>query len=229
MNDEVKRTTPPYTTFKSFTNLIEGLKETGVPTHISRSIVKGSNSGKAMMTASLKSLGLITEDLRATDKLRKLVGSEGEEYKEILSSLLQSAYPFLFDGSIDLQSTTTDIVAKKFQEAGASGSTISKCMAFFIAAAKESGMEVSPHLKVVPPPRNATKRVKAKKPNEGVNDKTESPAVQPPAGMEKITVPLRGMPDGVIHFPASLEPSEARRAVKAAVFILNNFYELDDE
>ena len=50
-----------------------------------------------------------------------------------------------------------------------------------------------------------------------------------PEGMERITVPLRGKEDGIIFFPAELEKEEAKRAVKAAVFILNSYYELDDE
>ena len=53
MSTETSKATPAYTTYTAFTNLINDLRENDVPSHITRSVVKGSNSGKAMSTAQL--------------------------------------------------------------------------------------------------------------------------------------------------------------------------------
>jgi hypothetical protein len=146
MNKEAKKATPAYTTYTAFTNLIKDLRENDIPSHVSRSVVKGSNSGKAMMMASLKYLGLINKDETPTNTLVQLVENE-ENYSKLLKQLLLDKYSFLFDDSIDIKTTTTERVAEKFQLAGASGSTVSKCMAFFLTAAKAAGIEVSPRVK----------------------------------------------------------------------------------
>ncbi|CAA0112319.1 Uncharacterised protein [Halioglobus japonicus] len=230
MNDSTKKVTPAYTTYKSFVNLINDLRENGIQPHITRSVVKGSNSGKAMMTASLKALGLIDEDTVPTEKLSLLVNST-EDYSTALNLVLQEAYPFLFDGSVDLSNTTTEKVAEKFKEAGATGSTITKSMHFFLSAAKEAEVEV--HSRVKAPAIDRSKQTRRK--SKLGEPKDESEAGQGggeneseiPEGMERITVPLRNMEDGVIYFPAELEQEEAKKAVKMAVFILNNFYGID--
>lgn len=232
MGDEARQTTPPYTTYKSFINLINDLREGGIPTHITQSVVKGSNSGKAMMTASLKAMGLIEEDRTPTKKLKQLVDSEGDQ-QEILRRIVEDTYPFLFDGTVDLGNTTTEIVAKKFQDAGAGGSTISKCMAFFLAAAKDAGIKVSDRVKSPAPARNGAKKPKKSKETSAPSPdapREPNPNVEEiPEGMERITVPLRNMEDGIIYFPAELTRDEAEKAVKAAVFILRNYYDLEDD
>ncbi len=228
MSTETKKTVPPYATYKSFSNLISDLRENGIPDHITLSVLKGSNSGKAMMTATLKSLGLISDDRKPTSDLTQLAESEAN-YSTVLSRVIRKSYPFLFLNGIDLSNTTTEKVAEKFKEAGASGSTISKCMAFFLHAVKDTDIVVSDRVKAPPPPRNTTKKKKTpavKGQQDGLEHDLENDI---PEGMERITVPMRGMEDGVILFPAVLEEGEAKKAVKMAVFILNNFYGIDDE
>jgi hypothetical protein len=158
-----KTAIPAYTTSASFNNLINDLRETGIPTHISRSVVKGSNSGKATMQSSLRALGLTKDDSTPTEKLAKLV-KDKDNYRANLGVVIKDAYPFLFDGSIDLANTTSELVAEKFKAAGAGGSTVSKGVAFFLAIAKDAGIEVSPRVKAPTPTRAGNgQRPKAKK------------------------------------------------------------------
>ncbi len=239
MNDEVKKQVPPYTTYTQFFNLIIDLREHGIPEHVTRSVAKGSNSAKSMMLAALKSMKLITEHGEPTEELRRIVEDE-EGYVANLQKTMFDTYPFLFDGSIDLANTTTEKVEEKFRGAGASGSTITKCVAFFLAAAKDAEIPVSPRVKAPSPSRGSSPaRRKAangrKKPEneEPPADNGNEPDIRDqdyaPEGMERITVPLRNMVDGVIFFPEGLSPDEARRAVRAAVFNLKHYYELDEE
>lgn len=234
MAEKTKKLTPPYTTYASFINLLNDLREAGVPTHISRSVVKGSNSGKATMISSLKSMGLIENDSQSTGKLSTLVDSEGEDFKEAFKEIIEQTYPFLFDGTVDLANTTTEIVAQKFKDAGASGSTVSKGVAFFLTAAKECGIPISSRVKAPTPTRNGGSRKPKKaspKPEEQQDDYEgeafEFDAI--PEGMIKITIPLHGMKDGILYLPEGMTKKQWAYAKKMAAFILSNYHEEFEE
>lgn len=224
MNDEGKSLTPAYTSYKSFNNLINDLRENGLPNHITRSVVKGSNSGKAMMLSSLRSLGLIRDDLTPEPALKKLVEGEAE-YANTLGEVIRASYPFLFDGSIDLANTTTEKVVEKFRDAGASGSTISKGMAFFLAAAKEAGISVSSRVKSMAPPRSSMpkKRQNDKPPVADEQPKQPATPETAPTGFISIPIPLHGMKDGAILLPDGLNKKQWDYAKKMAEFILENY------
>ncbi|MBT3047768.1 MAG: DUF5343 domain-containing protein, partial [Candidatus Thiodiazotropha sp. (ex Clathrolucina costata)] len=115
-----KKAPPPYTTYKSFTNFINGLRDNGMPSHITRSMLPGSNSGKATMAASLKSLGLVDGNDVPAKKMKQLVDSD-KDYSDVLRDILYDSYEFLTDADFDLENTTTDKVVEKFKEYGASG------------------------------------------------------------------------------------------------------------
>jgi hypothetical protein len=225
-----KAATPAYTTAASFNNLINDLRETGIPTHISRSVMKGSNSGKATMASSLKALGLINEDTTPTDKLVKLV-KEPANYKANLGIVIRAAYPFLFDGSIDLANTTSEKVAEKFKGAGASGSTVSKGVAFFLAIAKDAAVEVSARVKAPTPIRTANgSKPKLRKTDDESDDGEDDPAEieNTHEGMIKIPIPLHGLGDGAIYLPDRMTKKQWEYAKKMAKFILEN-YQLNEE
>lgn len=231
MNTETKKTIPAYTTYTAFTNLISDLRENNIPSHVTRSVIKGSNSGKAMMMASLKYLDLINKDSIPTDTLVQLVEND-DNYSINLKQLLLAKYPFLFDETIDIKTTTTEKVAEKFQQAGAQGSTVSKCMAFFLGAAKAAELEVSPRVKAPKIVGSAKRRKKLTVKKRNINQPEDLIPVDDdliPEGMERITVPLRGMEDGVIFFPDDLDEDSAKRAITMTTFILNQFYGVEDE
>lgn len=224
MTQQAKSTVPPYATYKSFTNLINDLKENGLPDHITPTVLKGSNSGKAMMKATLKSLGLTNSEGEPTSKFTQLIDSE-EDYNIVLKGLVENTYHFLFDGSINLENTTTEKVVDKFKDVGAGGSTVSKCMSFFLAIAKDAGIEVSSRVKAPTPVRVS---VPQSKPLKKTGDQLEQPPRSPSTPEEKkgfvtITVPLHGMPDGCMYFPKDMEPSEWAYTVKIAKFMLENY------
>lgn len=228
-----KKMPPAYVTYKSFSNFINGLRENGMPSHLTRTMFPGSNSGKATMALSLKSLGLMHGDDLPTPMMKKLV-DKSNNYKEVLREVVLTSYDFLTSQDFDIKTTTTDKLAEKFKAAGAGGSTITKCMAFLLSACADTGIEVSKYVKTLPPPpKKSDAGKKRQKPQEPQEDDEEdddgSLEGAVPEGMDRIVVPLRDMQDGLIFFPTGLDPAAAKKAVKAAIFILNNYYDLEEK
>lgn len=220
---------PPYVTFKAFTNLIEALREKGMPSHVTRDVLAGSNSAKATMMASLKSLKLLDENDQPSDKFKRLVNEENS-YSHILREILEENYSFLLDDSFDLSSTTSDKVAEKFRERGAHGSTVTKGIAFFLSAAKDAEIEVSSYVK---PPKIQSKPRKQKQKVEPVERGTdpsapahtfsESQADKGRDDKDRIVVSAYGMDDWEIFVPKNLSDSQWRHGLKIAVFMLENY------
>ncbi len=223
---------PPYASYTSFSNYIIKLKDTGVPDQIDRGVF-GNQSGTyiSSMISAFKWLKLINANGKPTPDLHAIVEADKDEYSTKLKTLLLDAYPFLKNGDIDLAKGTTNQISAIFRDYDLSGSTLTKAIAFFLGAAKAAGYKIGPHMKAPPPPRS--KAVNKKKKNG--EEKSKGGGITPPVddgvskGMERITVPLRDMDDGVIYFPKQLEEKEAKKAVKMAVFILNNFYGIEED
>jgi hypothetical protein len=69
-----------------------------------------------------------------------------------------SGYTFLFKEGFDLQRTTLSELQEYFAQAGVTGDTLRKSMAFFMKASKDAGLTLSPHIKKTPGrPRGTTK------------------------------------------------------------------------
>jgi hypothetical protein len=137
---------PPYVPYRSFRNFIESLKQ-GIPARIDRSVMASmSGALQSQLTACLRYLELITSASHPTPVLPRLVNSEGPEHAKVLRDIITKSYPFLFT-HFDIKTATPRMLEEQFANAGASGGTIDKCVNFFLAAAKEAGVELSPHLK----------------------------------------------------------------------------------
>jgi hypothetical protein len=139
---------PPYVPYRSFRNFLDSLRQ-GIPSRIDRSVMPSmSGALQSQLTAALRSLGLITTTSQPTDLLPKLVNSEGPERAKTLSLILFAAYPYLFHSEdFDIKGATPRMLQEKFIGTGASGGTVDKCVNFFLAAAKDAALELSPHLK----------------------------------------------------------------------------------
>jgi Family of unknown function (DUF5343) len=137
---------PPYAPYRSFRNFIDSLKQ-GIPARIDRSVMASmSGALQSQLTLALRFLGLIKPTGQPTDLLALLVNSEGPARAKAMSQILHESYPFLFN-DFALSTATPRMLEERFSEQGASGGTLDKCMLFFTAAAKEAGIELSPHLK----------------------------------------------------------------------------------
>ena len=229
MSETTKKSVPPYATYKSFFNFINGLREHGTPKHVTRSMLPGSNSGKAAMSATLSTLGLVNAKDEPTELMRQLTDSQ-QDYGQVLKKILERSYSFLGDGTLDIADTTTDKVVEKFKELGASGSTINKCMAFFLAAASDAKITVSRWVKAPQAPSKPAKKksVRAVQTREDEDDAGDD-RDQYPTDKERIVVSVHGMDEWEIFVPQGLTHAQWKHGLKMAKFILDNYRPSDVE
>ncbi len=147
------RSTPPYLPYATFKNFLDSLKA-GIPGQIDRSVMRSmSGSAQSMLIGSLRFFDLISEDGKPSPMLGKLVNAEPVDRQKILHGLIETAYPFMFGGGMSLKTATPKQVTDAFADAGVSGDTIRKAVVFFLSAAKDADIPLSPFLKVRQPGR----------------------------------------------------------------------------
>lgn len=159
---ETPTTKPPSSiAYKTVTNFLESFQDSEVPTHIDRSVLPSSMSGgnQAYLVSALKFLGLISNTGVTDEKFHRLVKGNKDERAAVWQEILQKSYSFLFT-DLDIERTTTTIVSARFKEQGISGDSIRKAITFFLFAAKDAGLKVSPHIK---PQQTRSKSTKTRK------------------------------------------------------------------
>ena len=194
-----KKIVPPYLPFKTFKSFIEGLG-IAMPNRIDRSLM-GTMSGTAQgqLENTLKYLHLVDPDGASTDKLKSLADTKGEDRKKILQQILQNRYGFLFSQWFDLEKATPKELDEKFVAEGASGDTVRKGVAFFISAAREAGISLSPYIsnRAKPGPKpGSTRRTLGKR---GGTKRKTSKEIEPP-----LTQPLAGAEGRLTEFQQAL-------------------------
>jgi len=148
--DKPKVVVPPHMSFKTLRAFLGGLRNNPIPGRIDRSLMSSlSGTVKSQLVHTLHYLGLLGDEDAPTESLVRLVGSEGANQQAEWNQILRSCYDFLFapaDGSFDLAKSTQQQFEEQFRKAGASGTTVAKCTRFFLAAAKEAGLQLSPYI-----------------------------------------------------------------------------------
>jgi len=145
---EEKKSAPPYLSYKTFVNFLDKLT-VAMPSRIDSSVMNTYSGGvQVQLLATLRYLILINSGGIPTEEFTKLVASDGDERKKILKEIIVVSYPFLFKDGISLNKITLKHLQELFENEGASGGTVRKCVAFFIAASKNAGIELSPHVTV---------------------------------------------------------------------------------
>lgn len=226
-----KTTKPPYCSYRSFENLIKEFKDHSVlPNVIDRSLLsRRSGSEQSALILALKWFGFIDESSVPTTFLRQLVSAEDDASKLILRERIESSYAFIEDGSIDLSSATSQQMSDRFRKYDISGSTLSKSVAFFLAAAKDAGIQISPHVKAPASRTNGSVKRKPKMtpPNtvasEDTTEKDHPQRHQAKPGTITIPIPIYGMNDGSIHLPAEMDERQWNSVIKMTEFILKNY------
>ena len=141
-----KKLLPPYLSYKTFSNFIEGLKVT-TPARIDKSVMPSlSGANQSWLIGTLKYMKLMTEDGVPSVQLTKLAKAQNDERKKLLREILVSSYPFLFSEPFNLRSATPRQIEEEFNKTAATGDTVKRCIAFFLKAAKDAGIELSPYL-----------------------------------------------------------------------------------
>jgi hypothetical protein len=136
---------PPYVPYKTFKNFMESL-HAAVPGRIDRSVMHTMSGGaQGQMMQALRTMDLVSQHGIPTERFIRLATGSDEQHREALTSALRSGYPFLFSGSIDLATATGKQLLEQFQSTSLSGDTVRRSVSFFLAAAKDAGISLSPY------------------------------------------------------------------------------------
>jgi hypothetical protein len=146
MNDENvhKRVAPAYVRFSVFEKYLEYVAKNGLPDGVAiktEVLPDYSESVRQPLLASLRFLGLTTNDNMPTNLLRFLATGNAKEKKEIYSSLLFEKYNFIYNkyGLIAVEPKTLKL---EFQKLGIKGSTVQKGISFYQELVKRAGVEM---------------------------------------------------------------------------------------
>ena len=147
---ETKTAKPPYLSFTTLTNFLNGFKESGIPTRIDKSIMPGqSGSTQSYILSALEFFDLMdAKSGTPKDDLEKLVTAEGDAQKAKWKALFLRAYEPVING-LDLQRATAGQLLENFKQYNYGGDTLRKCHVFFVAVADAAGVTLANHLRIV--------------------------------------------------------------------------------
>lgn len=138
-----KQSAPPYVSYRTFKNQILRLANDGrLPDRIDASCARNlSGAVTAQFLSSLRSLDLISEDGTPSAALKKLASARdswAQEFKPLMGRFYAAQIQSAENG-------TPKTLQESFQnQFKATGSTLDKAIRFFLAAASECGITVSP-------------------------------------------------------------------------------------
>lgn len=211
-----KLATPPVISYGSFVGFLNKLRDAGtVPARIDKTVMpKASGSQQSGTIAALRFLGFIDDIGKPKDHFKPFVLADDDARKSTLGPILRESYAFLFnDAEFDLSHASGGQMTDKFRELGISGSTLTKTIAFFIPAAKECGIQVSPHVKAPPAPKSnggSRKSPKAVEEEQRPNDTGgKLPQEVDDPDVERFEIPLPGKQQGAkIIVPKGLDADD---------------------
>ena len=148
VNDKSRKRLPPYVSYRTFLNFIDGLQQR-VPARIDRSywgeMLSGSTGTQLM--AALRFLGLIDASSKPTGRLKPLVSAKGDQRRELLKEITSEAFGFVLQGSLDHQNATYAQLEEAFHSTFQLADDVGrKCIKFFIALASDAGIPLSPFI-----------------------------------------------------------------------------------
>jgi hypothetical protein len=128
---------PPYISFVTFRHFIEWLEGEGIPLRMDRSFWEKKYSGSTgvQLMSGLRFLGLLKGE-QPQRGLEMLVGSTGDERREVLGRIIRRAY-----GAVDfdaLRRATPSMLQEWLGVYGLEGDTRRKATSFLINACKEA-------------------------------------------------------------------------------------------
>lgn len=215
-SNKEKPATPPVISHISLTTFLNTLRDAGtVPARIDKTLMpKASGSQQSGMIAALRYLGLIDEIGKPTDTFKSIVIADDETRKPLLLQIFQDSYSFLFeDPEFDLRHASAGQMTEKFRDLGINGSTLTKTIAFFLAAAKDYGISVSPHIKPPPPPKgNGLTKKPTKAAEEAKRESSDSGGSasfgEDDQDVERFEIPLPGKKSAKITVPNGLDADD---------------------
>jgi len=131
-----------YVSYGTFHTALDTLKQ-GIPPRIDRTVFRGQSGGtQGQLMAAFRALGLIDADNLPQPILTRLVNAETR--KPAFREVLEAKYRDLIQ--LGLSNATDRQLNEKFEEYGVNGATLRKAKAFFLKAASDVGISLSPHI-----------------------------------------------------------------------------------
>jgi len=156
MSDEKsKKLTPPYVSYRSFSNFIEGLVPT-IPARIDRAFWEDKLSGTTgtQVMAALRFFNLIDEDGAPTAKLRALAPAKGSQRATLLRQLANESYAGFFQSKTDPAEATYSILEEYFKtNYQLNTEVLRKCIKFFVSLAQAAEIPLSQYITKKTQPR----------------------------------------------------------------------------
>ena len=219
-----KSMVPAYVAFKTFVNFVDGFSgDGGLPDHIDKSLMPTMSGGlQNHLVASLKFLNLIFDDGKTSAEFRQLVNARGtDKWRECLRELIDLDYDGIVD-SKSISKLTPKKLQDSFRAAGATGSTNTRAIRFYLSAMKECGVDVPKHLEKAPASLRDGKpaeRKSAKKAREKPARKPSDESPELPEGLQHLPVPLGGGREGFIYYPDDIAEDECGKYEAAIVYL----------
>lgn len=173
--------TPAYCSFKSFNSFFDDRREDGHVTDVvDRSLMTnfaGSTAGELL--SALKYLGMISEKGAPSDRYRSYVLADNEARVPMLAEAMRESYSYLFNTEgFNIERATSQQVAELFRAQNISGSTLARAIIFFLAAAKQANIKVSPNIRA--PGVSSTSAKKVRKETTPLPPSAPLPPTPPP-------------------------------------------------
>lgn len=173
---------PPYVAYKTFKTFLRSIAPT-TPGRIDKSVMKTLSGGvQNQLLQALKYLNLIDANGIPQEKLKHLAAAQGDDYAKSLKEVISTSYDFLHDQTV--ATMTSHQLREAFAKTAATGDTVTKCIAFFIPAAKDAGYVLSPYIterKKRPPSNNKKKAPKGTQEADSSKQPLQNPPPPPPA------------------------------------------------
>lgn len=152
-----KSAAPPYTSFRTFLNLLQRMEEEGgVPSHVDRSYLHKLSGGvQNQLLVALRWLDLIGAGGEVQPELRELA-LQGDERPKLVGEMIRRRYPEVVE--LGERNGTQAKLIELFREMGATGATLRKSITFYLKAAEFSGIKSSPFFKAPSDPAAETVR-----------------------------------------------------------------------
>jgi hypothetical protein len=189
---EAKKNAPPYIAYQTLKTLAGSLKQHGVPPRIDRSLMSNfSGAVQSQLMTALRFLNLIDDSEAPTLRFKKLVDAHGSDaWPSALAEVLKHGFAEIF--KLNLATATPALLYDTFKDAYAGeGDTLRKSITFFLNAAADAQIQISPYITKNKKPRSApTKRRgpgKAKSRNAGTNENRSNEFETPPVVERKLS------------------------------------------
>lgn len=136
----------PYLSFQTFWNFVGYLCKKPLPPVIDRSVMDSkSGTDQANLTAALKAFGLIRDDLSVEPLLQELAVADEDARKKLLARMVEQNYGAALQ--VSEANGTEQMLSDSFKTAYKmeAADTRRKAVTFFLHAAREAGLPLSPY------------------------------------------------------------------------------------